>query len=71
MVPLVGVLRYTHRHEIAVGESSHAAEPFAGRSAESLTVVLGGRQVWRDAQCEGLIPYGRLGFNGWAVEPIS
>lgn len=42
MVPLLGVLRYTHRCEIAVGEPRHTTETFAARSSESLTVVVGG-----------------------------
>jgi hypothetical protein len=37
-------LRYNHLHEIAVQavqEAGHAADPFAGRSSESLTAALG------------------------------
>src|SRR5436309_435373 len=39
---LDGLLRYTHRHEIAVEEPGRAAEPFDGRSSESLTAAVGG-----------------------------
>ena len=41
VVYLVGSLRYNHRHEIAVAEPRHAADPFAGRSSESHTAALG------------------------------
>ena len=38
---LVGPLRYNRLHEIAVQEAGPAADPFVGRSSESLTVALG------------------------------
>ena len=41
-VSLDGLLRYTHRHEIAVEEPGHAAEPFAEQSSESHTAAVGG-----------------------------
>lgn len=36
------LLRYTYRHEIAVEEPGHAAEPFAEQSSESPTAAVGG-----------------------------
>jgi hypothetical protein len=42
VVSLDGLLRYTHRHEIAVEEPGHAAEPFAEQSSESPTAAVGG-----------------------------
>jgi hypothetical protein len=41
LVYLAGPLRYNRLHEIAVQEARHAADPFAGRSSESLTAALG------------------------------
>ena len=49
MVSLDRLLRYTHRHEIAVEEPRHAAEPFAEQSSEGHTAAAGG--VWRPAGC--------------------
>jgi hypothetical protein len=39
-VYLAGSLRYNRLHEIAVQEPRHAADPFAGRSFESLTAAV-------------------------------
>jgi hypothetical protein len=47
VVFLDGLLRYTHRHEIAVEEPGHAAEPFAEQSSESHTAAV--RGVWKPA----------------------
>ena len=41
-VSLDGLLRYTHRNEIAVKEPGHAAEPFAEQSSESHTAAVRG-----------------------------
>lgn len=49
VVSLDGLLRYTHRHEIAVEEPGHAAEPFAEQSSESHTAAVG--EAWRPAGC--------------------
>src|SRR3954451_17950932 len=40
LVYLAGTLRYNRLHEIAVQEPKHAADPFTGRSSESLTAAL-------------------------------
>jgi hypothetical protein len=47
LLPVLGRLLYNRLHEIAVQEPEHAGDPFAGRSSESLIVVLraGGRSV--------------------------
>ena len=42
-----GFLLYNRRREIAVAEPGHAADPFAGRSSDSLTAAVG--VVWRPA----------------------
>jgi hypothetical protein len=41
LIYLDWTLRYNHLHEIAVQEVGHAADPFVGRSSESLTAALG------------------------------
>jgi hypothetical protein len=43
LVNLAGPLRYNRLHEIAAQETTHAADPFAGRSSESLTAAVEAR----------------------------